>query len=357
MKPELDRLIKAAMKLHSESQRAWRLAVLQNVDSALDILLSKRDTWFPAGAPGEYQDLLNTLTMLSGIVIEEDSKDSSDLIEISEEVIDLQELIEEIYATLSPTFRYVPFTVHHGGDARIVNERDTMKTALMQLFLSLLLFMDHDSSIDVHFQCGPSNIVMEVFFRNIRQEYPADTMEKVFFSYLDGNEYRVTMGLGAPLRLLKSLGVNVRLRYYAPGAVEAYLSFPALAFIETLEKVREKAPLVERRVVRSGTVILAVKEFMLETLLIEILGSNGYHVERATPETLANHHALESALTLITDIPHLQTPDSLRVIMIHDSAADISTINATENTLHLMKPVEVDEIVNSIEGNVHLQDS
>jgi hypothetical protein len=209
-----------------------------------------------------------------------------------------------------------------------------------------------------------SNITAVLSFTHLSKAFPGPVkIQRIFFPYVTGKRYSIGIGIYSAITGLKDVGAIVTIPgLHEEGNFKIIISFPTIEFLDSLEDIRSREIFHDRRKSKSGQILLASSDIVLEMIMTEFLIENGYGIEKADLSNIETLKKPDSYKALIIDIEHLnrkkikidecieKSSGFKRVIVINGSDDKIADKLLDSGCIVMEKPIEVDEIIKKLEG-------
>lgn len=337
---------------------------LQALYLNIDILANNAEKWFDGDIPLEFKNVLNSLMTLTLLYFDE-KKDLSNMIaEPKYQETELCTVFEDISKDINSILGIKGILVENRSKNSSVNTSGAvLREAMLNIFLSLHQFMDEDTQTVIRIEDEYSSLKVEVEFKNLLDIIPnVDKLTRTFFSYYDGSEYRVNIGMNAGIEHLKNLGTNISIKSSFDRKVfKIKFVFPTIEFLETVEEIR-KSDKKQNLSVSGEEIIIMVSDIIIDMVITDSLRENGYTVKKLLKLNKDAKDVLKNRIMII-DYESIKknfkefknfidTCYSIKRIIVILGVNDEVEYPASDAVIFLKKPFEVDEIIEHLKSGI-----
>ncbi len=366
IKKKIDEAVLEAVKKFTAEIEQRRIIFQSVLNENIDILLHNSEKWFGEETPVDYRKVLHSLFALANSFMLEEYEHNVKPGDIEKSRFDVNNLINDLIREFKSTFKFGNFNreTDGKGEYETLTSRERVRSALYNILISLYPFFEDSSGCEIKVGKEYSNIITMISFTGLSESFPgAAKIQRIFFPYLTGGRYSIGIGIYSAITGLKDAGAQVSIPgLNDPGNFKIIISFPTLEFLDSLDDVRSAEIFIDRRKSKSGQILIASSDFILEMVMTEFLAENGYSIKKAD---LSNNDTLKNPDTykaLVIDLEHLnrirididecleKSSGFKRVIVINGSDDKIAEKLLAAGCIVIKKPIEVDEIIKNLEG-------
>lgn len=367
IKKKIEEAVLESVKKFTAEIEQRRIIFQSVLNENIDILLYNCEKWFGEQIPVDYRKVLHSLFALANSFMLEEYEHDFNPGDIEKSRFDVNSVIIDLLSEFTATFQFGNFNRETDGnhDYITLTSRERVRNALYNILLSLYPFFEDSSVCDIKVGKEHSNIIVVFSFAHLSKSFPgALKIQRIFFPYLTGSRYSIGIGIYSAITGLKDAGGQVKIpNLNDAGNFRIIISFPTIEFLSSLEDVRATEILLDRRKRKSGQILMASSDLILEMVMTEFLSKNGYVIKKADlskNDTLKNP---DSYKALMIDGEHLKRKNisideciekssSFKlVIVIRGSDEEIADRLFDAGWIVMKKPIEVDEIIKKLEGN------
>lgn len=366
MKQYVQQIIKNSLLRLNEENELKRVTLSNILHINIDILINQSFVWFKDEVPSDYKSVLHSLLTLATTLFDEKSEISEIILDREYKEVNVFNLMERIAKEFQSMFLIEPIKINFTSENNIiVIDQKIFTDSIYHLFLSVYLFMNEKSSCSINIIKDSSNVNIEIKFLDLIQSFPGvNKIQKVFFTYYEDSKYNVGVGLSTPINSLRELGGIVYVRNFTgDNNMVLNISFPSLEFLKTIDEIRAAENHLNKHKLMHGNILIIVKDVFLEIVLKEMLHDVGYVIRKIQINELENFETHDRYKCVIIDYACIKEKflkDSFfkayallfkKIIIIFDEIEhEAYSENYKSEFITLKKPVEIDEIINQIEG-------
>ncbi|HNR89204.1 MAG TPA: hypothetical protein PKM65_12760 [Spirochaetota bacterium] len=357
----IEEVINRSIKKLNDEYELINTTFLNVLHANIDQLIENTEAWFGPAAPKEFKDVLNSLMTLAYLYYEERREYSKYIVEEKYENVDLAELMDDIIEKVRFLFPARAVTlVAAESDCSIRASRSLVRESFFNILLSLFQFMDERSSCGIRLFTEGQNVKIALAFDNLAEELPNITkISRVFFSYFDGQEYRIRIGINIAVENLRNAGAVVKIENPSGrNSLLVTVSFASVIFLQTIEDIRAADGSVDGTdpAVAGLPVFLGVDDVVLDMVLREALQDTGFLVRRidlfgvtggddgAPRAGVVDRQSIAKAFRDFSEFA-----DAFRacdaVVVIYGSEEEPEDITAWPHLRALRKPFDVDAVI------------
>ncbi len=355
---DIENLINQNIKRLKDEYELLNITMLNALHRNIDIMIENSEKWFGKDIPQEFRDVLSSLMTLTYLYCQEKAELASVAAEIHYEEfkpdIFINSVITDMEAVLGLKNVIIDLEL---SDTTIRTSKKILRDSLLNIFLSMTHFMASDSSIRISLTEEHTTIHLKILFEGLGDNLPEiNKLSRVFYSYFDGSDYRINIGLSVALENLRNIGVIVKIARKAHDFIEMDFSIPTTRFLEAVHHFQKQEE-HKRTSSRRETVLLCIDDVILEMVLTESLNDAGFLPARSSLSALCSAELWGKSI--IMDYAFLQknllTADELsrysthmkKLIIVHDKD-ESPDLPPNENILAFQKPFEIDTIVSAL---------
>lgn len=355
---DIENLINLNIKRIKDEYELLNITMLNALHRNIDIMIENSEKWFGKDIPREFRDVLSSLMTLTYLYCQEKAELTSSATEINYEEfkpdVFINSLIIDMESVLGLKNVLVDLEL---SDATIRTSKKILRDSLLNIFLSMTHFMTTSSAIRISLTEEHTTIRLKILFEGLGGNIPEmSKLFRVFYSYFDGSDYRINIGLSVALENLRNVGVTVKIARKAIDLIEMDFSIPTTRFLETVQQIHTQEE-QRKKSCLGETVLLCIDDVILEMVLTEALADAGFLPARSSLSTLRSIE--QSGVSLIADFAFLQknlvASDELsqiskhmkKLIIVH-SKDELPHLPTNANIQSFQKPFEVDTIVSAL---------
>jgi hypothetical protein len=352
-------LAKIVKSAHDEYEMR-NISFLNALHNNIDLLSNRAAEWFGDDVPAEYRMVLSSLRTLAYMYFQ-DRIDSGKLISDPHyEELDFSRTVADIIRDIKNLFHRDIFDMERpAGSFTIRTSKSVLRESVYGILLALIQFMDDRSRGAISIREHSSSIMLKMKFSGLKDTLP-DTakLSRIFFSYHDGETYRLAVGMKHAMESLRDIGAQIRMDSISRSrelAIE--VSFPSTEFLKTIEEIRTGG---ERSAEgESGKrALLCVSDIILEMVVYETMRERGVETVRITPSeavdidgpgpaVLLDYGCFAEAGAHLAETIRSQGKNR-RFIIIYGSE-DAPEQSLGEHAVLIQKPFNVDTIFNYLD--------
>lgn len=355
---EIELLINQSIKRLKDEYELLNITLLNALHRNIDIMIANAERWFGQDVPQEYRDVLNSLMTLTYLYCQEKADISSTSAETLYEEFKPDVFINSVITDMESVLGMKNVLVELDlSEATIRTSKKILRDSLLNVFLSMGQFMSDDSTTKIKLTEKPTTIQLKLLFENLGGNVPEmSKLSRVFYSYFDGADYRINIGLSVALENLRNIGVMVKVTRISTDTIEMEFSIPTTHFLETISQIQKRESTAVKTD-RHETVLLCIDDVILEMVLSEALQEAGFSPNRGSISSL--RAAGQSQGSIIADYTFLKknliAPEELdaiasnakQLIIIH-SNDESPALPKRQNVQAIKKPFEVDTIISAL---------
>jgi hypothetical protein len=358
-------VIESVRKFTAEIEQ--RRIIFQSVlNENIDILLHSSEKWFGEETPAGYRKVLHSLFALANSFMLEEYEYDVKPEDSEKSGFDLNNLILDLLSEFEATFKFGNFNRETDGNDKYETfaPRERVRSALYNILISLYPFFEDSSVCDINIAKEHSNIIAVISFARLSGSFPGPVkIQRIFFPFLVGKKYSIGIGIYSAITGLKDAGARVSVPgLNEEGSFKIIISFPTREFLDSLDDVKSEKILRDRRKSKSGEILMASSDLILEMVMTEFLTENGYSIKKADLSNIETLKNPDSYKAFIIDIEHLnrkmvdldecieRSSGFKRVIIVNGSDDKIADKLIDSGFIVMEKPIEVDEIIRKLEG-------
>ncbi|MCX7678470.1 MAG: hypothetical protein N2316_04560 [Spirochaetes bacterium] len=357
-KDEIERLINLHIKRLKDEYELLNTTILNAMHRNIDIMIENSEKWFGDNIPQEFRDVLSSLMTLTYLYYQENSMLNPWIAEINYEEFKPDVFVNNLITDIESVLGIKNVIVHlELVDSTLYTSKKILRDSLLNIFLSMTHFMTSDSIIRISLYEKPSIFRLTIRFEKLGENFPdINKLTRAFYSYYDGTDYRINIGLSVALENLRNIGVVVKIVRSAVDALEMEFSLPTMHFFEmasNFQKSEKENPKQANR----ETIILCIDDAILEMILSEALSHEGLAPMRGSLMTLREGD--HSGMHLIVEYAFLRknliTPEEFahmavnakKAIVIHNKDEKLDIITS-QNILTIGKPFEIEQLITEL---------
>ncbi len=361
---DIEEIINNTLTRMRQEQELRRVALLELLYKNIDLLIDNASAWFGNDVPGDYKNIVRSLMVVSTSFLSDDYDFRSMVFDDPFEEIEVNVLINEVVRETSSLDRNKKIILSFDRDhSTVMTSRKKLRNSLITIILAFMVFMDEHSGCDVTVAEDKSSVTINIRFGGLLPSFPGiDRMQKAFFPYLSGREYRMGIGIDFALYTLRNIGAIVKVfsTGYGNTGTGITITFPTMEFHNLMNEIRINESLQTAKT-GEGLVLLVTDDLILEMLIGEMLHENGYRIKKTDIASLDKQRE-EDCKAVIADLATLHRKrvasssfrewagGCSRVILIHGADVPVGDYLA-EGVIPLIKPFDLDRIVNALEGD------
>ncbi len=355
----IEQIINQSIKRLKDEYELLNATMLNALHQNIDILMNNADKWFGGNIPEEYRGVLNSLMTVAYLYFQEKGDVASSALEPHYEEFRPDVFINSVISDMEAVLRLknvrvdLPMT-----DSTIRTSRKILRDSLYNIFLSIAQFMNDGSSTRIELRDESSRMRLLLEFESLNNYLPdVSKLSKVFYSYFDGFEYHINVGINVALENLRNIGVIVKVTSdEGAGSLKFNLTIPTTHFLETVEEIRSEHA-VQKQASRGEEIGLCFEDIIVDMVIRETLAENGYSPFRVGIGDLRDGTA--TCRKLVTDYDSLARAmagdDDIRemagrlerfVIIYGDK--DPVPDTETPGISYIKKPFDVDEVTSKL---------
>ncbi len=355
----IEQIINQSIKRLKDEYELLGTTMLNALHQNIDILLNNAEKWFGPSIPDDFRGVLNSLMTITSLYFQEKGEASSISAEpLYEEFIPdlfINGIVKDIESIMMLKNIRVDL---ESGDVTIRTSRKILRDSLYNIFLSISQFMGKESSSSISLKHEPTRILINLSFDNLSDYLPdPGKLTRVFYSYYDGNEYHLNVGVNVALENLRNIGVMVKIESNpASNALTFIISIPTTHFLDTIDDIRRvNMPIHESP--RGIQVGLVFEDIILDMVIRETLLENGYSAQKASLTSKASPEPQWK--TLVTDSESIirsrvtageileLLPGLERLIIIRGDNDNLA-LPESDRIVSIQKPFDVDTVISRI---------
>jgi len=353
---DIEKIINLSIKRLKDEYELLNTTMLNALHQNIDILINNSERWFGSDVPEAFRGVLNSLMTITYLYYQEKGDLGASVVDPVYEEFRPDVFLNGVITDMESILRINNITVGIQADnATIRTSKKLLRDSLYNIFLSISQFMNDGSSTTIELREESSRVVMAMRFQGLNDHLPdAGKISRVFYSYFDGVDYRINVGLNVALENLRNIGIIVKVRSdQEAGELKIDLSIPTTGFLETIDVIRKSnmAPCSESRGVEIG---LCFEDIILEMVIRETLLEHGFTPVRTTINDLldgkdsrrvlvADGESLARSMMSKGDLRDL-TGRVDRLVVIH-GADDAVPASESGSIVYIMKPFNVDTVI------------
>ncbi|MCP4134857.1 MAG: hypothetical protein GY754_28035 [bacterium] len=370
MKIDIQHIIENALSRFTEESELRRNTTRDILYKNIDILICGVEEWFDNKPPKEYSEVLRSLMVLSTsfLVGRIDYKDIFNNEDYEE--IDLKNIINEVAVEFDLLFNYKKIQIEFktGEQYRVLASTKVLIESLCNILLSVYMFMDEQALAAITLENEKTSVITRLTFKSLKETYPGlSKIQKTLFSHIEGEDYRVGIGIKRALSRLREMGGQAKVQeLHGKNGFMVQVSFPSVQFLKTVNEIRLSENTIEKKGKREllqGNILLIVDDFVIEMVLWEFLHDNGYNILKFDLIDLENIVDYSIYKALIVDSGYIinnfvnidlfkSYTERFTTVLILYGEGDLESIADFQHTgfITMKKPVEVDKIIDYIEN-------
>ncbi len=355
---EIENLINQNIKRLKDEYELLNITMLNALHRNIDIMIENSDKWFGNNVPREFRDVLSSLMTLTYLYCQEKAELTNSATEVHYEEFKPDVFINSVITDMESVLGLKNVLVDlELSDATIRTSKKILRDSLLNIFLSMTHFMTSGSAIRISLSEERTTIRLKIVFEGLADNVPEMTkLSRVFYSYFDGSDYRINIGLSVALENLRNIGVTVKIARNARDLIEMDFSIPTTQFLETVHQIQKQEEL-KRASTRRETVVLSIDDVILEMVLSEALRDAGFtpsrgsissfrSTEHSTESMIADYAFLKKNLITLEELAAL-AKHKKQLIIIH-SNDESPELPVRQNIMAVEKPFEVDTIIKAL---------
>ena len=355
----IEQIINQSIKRLKDEYELLGTTMLNALHHNIDILITNAEKWFGASIPDDYRGVLNSLMTITYLYYQEKGDVSSMSAEPQYEEFQPDAFINGIIRDIESIMMLKNISVElESGDVTIRTSRKILRDSLYNIFLSISQFMAEESSSSIGLKYEPTRILITLSFDNLSDYLPdPGKLSRVFYSYYDGKEYHLNVGINVALENLRNIGVMVKIESNpASNSLKFSISIPTTHFLDTIDDIR-RVNMPTHESPRGVNVGLRFEDIIIEMVIRETLLENGYTAQKVSLSAQGN--AKQTWKTLVTDSESLIRssitageiltlfPDMERLIIILGDN-DPLILPESDRIISIEKPFDVDTVISHI---------
>lgn len=358
-KQAIEQIINQSIKRLKDEYELLNTTMLNALHQNIDILINNAEKWFGTDTPAEFRGVLNSLMTIAYLYFQEKGEVASSAVEPHYEEFRPDVFLNSVVTDMEAIMRLknvrVDFQI---TDSTIRTSRKILRDSLYNIFLSISQFMNDGSSTVIELRDESSRMRLILSFKGLNNYLPdVSKLSKVFYSYFDGFEYHINVGINVAMENLRNIGVIVKVSS-DPGANSLHfnLSIPTTHFLETVNGIRKEHETVQEAP-RGEDIGLCFEDIIIEMVIRETLVENGYSPIRLNINDLRDGKVsckkvvsdCESfAQAMLTDNDLREISARLdRLVIIYGDRDCVPSIEA-EGVVLIQKPFDVDTITSKL---------
>ncbi len=353
---DIEKIINLSIKRLKDEYELLNTTTLNALHRNIDILIQNSERWFGKDVPEEFRGVLNSLMTVTYLYYQEKGDLGASVADPAYEEFKPGPFLNGVIDDMESILKIRNITVDiQTNQASIRSSKKLLRDSLNNIFLSMSQFMNESSTTVIELREEPSRVLMAMRFSGLNEHLPdAGKLSRVFYSYFDGNDYRINVGLNVALENLRNIGISVKLGgNQRAGDLTVDLSIPTTCFLETIDSIRKSytSPGMEPRGVEVG---LCFEDIILEMVIRETLLEHGFTPVRTNLNDLlegkdsrrllvADGQSLARSMMLTSDLCDLADRVD-RLVVIH-GADDVVPETGSDSIVYIMKPFNVDAVI------------
>ncbi len=352
---QIEQLINQSIKRLKDEYELLNITLLNALHRNIDIMVENSDKWFGKDVPREFRDVVSSLMTLTYLYCQEKAELTSSATEVHYEEFKPDVFINSVITDMESVLGLKNVLVDlELSDATIRTSKKILRDSLLNIFLSMTHFMAPDSTIQISLAEEATRVRLTLRFNGLSADLPETSkLFRVFYSFFDGSDYRINIGLSVALENLRNIGVMVKVTRKSPGEIEMEFSIPTTRFLETISQIQKR----EATTITTDTqetVLLCIDDVILEMVLSEALQDAGFSPIRGSISCFRSaEHSGESVIADFTFLKkNLITLEELETIALHSkqliiihSKDESPELPVRQNIKAVEKPFEVDTII------------
>jgi hypothetical protein len=355
----IEQLINQSIKRLKDEYELLNSTMLNALHQNIDILINHSEKWFPDGIPLEFKGVLNSLMTVSYLYFQEKGDVGTFEADTRYEEFRPDSFINNVISDMESILRLKNISVDlQVSDSTIRTSRKTLRDALYNIFLSISQFMKDGSSTKIELRDESSRMRLSLGFNNLSDHLPdISKLSKVFYSYFDGSEYHINVGINVALENLRNIGVIVKVSSVrGTNSLLFSLTIPTTHFLDTIEEIR-KDNVVAREGAQGEEIGLCFEDIILEMVIMETLSENGYSSSRVAMgdiregkircrKLVADCESLAKSRVSAEELPALTGHIDRLVIIYGDNDCNLPA--DSEKIVLIRKPFDVDAVISHL---------
>ena len=355
----IEQLINQSIKRLKDEYELLNTTMLNAIHQNIDILINHSEKWFPGGVPVEFKDVLNSLMTVSYLYFQEKGDVGTFEADPRYEEFRPDGFLNNVIADMESILRLKNISVDFQvSDSTIRTSRKILRDSLYNIFLSISQFMNDSSSTKIELRDESSRMRLVLGFNNLSDHLPdISKLYRVFYSYFDGNEYHINVGINVALENLRNIGVMAKVSSVrGANSLQFDLSIPTTHFLDTIDVIR-KDNVVPREAAQGEEIGLCFEDIILEMVIMETLSENGYSSSRVAisdiregkircRKLVADCESLTRSMVSAEELPGLSERIDKLVIIYGDN--DCITPPESDKIILIKKPFDIDIVISHL---------